>query len=124
MAIETDILILMVTAWSGVIITGLAVWLYLNREILQQPDLNDRLDSLEEGIAQILGALLQKLQHLEELVPSVNLTHNANPLAPLFEAFAKRIVGLNEVQEPNHPRDETGRFNGTPEIQETSTSEI
>jgi len=97
-------------------------WVLWNRQTLGATGLHDRLDELEEGVALILKALLAKLEHLEDLVPSVNLTHNANPLAPLFEALLSRFSG--NVQNPQASRDESGQFNGTPENQIESTSEI
>ena len=95
-------------------------WLAINRHQIGASGLHDRLDDLETAVAQILQALLAKLQNLEELVPQVNLTHNANPLAPLFEALAQNFA--NKVQRPSPSRDDEGRFAGEV-IEDGSTKE-
>ena len=107
---------------------GLVAWVALNRHTLGAEGLHDRLDELEKAVATVLHALLEKLGALEDLVPHVNLTHNANPLQPLFEAIIQRWTSGN-IEEPSISRDESGRFqgelkHGSPQTEEKESAPV
>ena len=93
------------------LMAALVVWFALNRRDLGAASLLERLDELEEGVAMLLKSLLDRLGSLEELVPHVNLTHNANPLQPIFEALANRFSErMNPIVDKPPARGDDGQF--------------
>ena len=101
-------------------IMGFTAWLsrlsyILGSSIENISDTDAQLDEIKEGI-EIVATILNKLP---ELMPQFNM--NTNPLQPIFEAFAQKLSGAQPLMTYNAPRDDEGKFSGTPEEQEKNT---
>jgi hypothetical protein len=97
---------------------GFGIWFShlshkLNRGL---DDLQGRGDDLDE-IREAVEAVVLILNKLPELMPQFSM--NTNPLQPIFEAFASKITGVQQLNTVNAaPRQENGQYATTPTTQE------
>ena len=101
------------TVWQIAFILGLVgfgVWFShlthkLNRGLDEILGRGDDLDEIREAVE----AVVLILNKLPELMPQFSM--NTNPLQPIFEAFAQKITGSQQLSTVNVPRDkETGQY--------------
>ena len=75
-------------------------------------DIHDRGADIDE-IREAVEAVVIILNKLPELMPQFNM--NTNPLQPLFEAFAQKIAGVQQLNTVNVARDEeSGQYASPP----------
>ena len=105
------------TVWQIAFILGLVgfgVWFTVltGRMSTMMHTVEDSGDQLEEikASVELVGEILNRLP---ELMP--NFTMNNNPLQPIMEAFASKIMGVEQLKTVEAPRGSDGRFNGTEE---------
>ena len=105
------------TVWQLAFILGLVgfgIWFShlsnkLNRGLDEIGSRGDDLDEIREAVE----AVVIILNKLPELMPQFNM--NTNPLQPLFEAFAQKIAGVQQLNTVNVARDEeSGQYASPP----------
>ena len=98
-------------------LVGFGVWFShlphkLNRGLDEILGRGDDLDEIREAVE----AVVLILNKLPELMPQFSM--NTNPLQPIFEAFAQKITGAQQLSTVNVPRvKETGQY-ATPQTKD------
>ena len=101
------------TVWQLAFVFGLVgfgIWFsHLSNKLNRRLDeISERGDDLDE-ISEKVEAVAIILNRLPELMPQFNM--NTNPLQPIFEAFASKITGVQQLNTVNAaPRQENGQY--------------
>ena len=103
------------TVWQIAFILGLVgfgVWFTvltgrMSRTIDGVEDTGDQLDEIRESV-ELVAQILNKLP---ELMPQFAI--NNNPLQPLVEAFASKIMGVEQLKTVEAPRNAEGQYYAT-----------
>ena len=91
-------------------LVGFGVWFShltnkLNRGLEEIGGRGEDLDEIREAVE----AVVLILNKLPELMPQFSM--NTNPLQPIFEAFAQKITGVQQLNTVNAaPRQENGQY--------------
>jgi hypothetical protein len=76
---------------------------------------DDQLQEIREAV-EVVATILNRLP---ELLPQFHM--NSNPLTPIFEAFAKKLSGEQQLITHNVERGPDGQFSGTQTEEEINT---
>jgi hypothetical protein len=112
---------------ATLVLDGLTVTLLIGlivEKLRNRNDIDDRLNDIVDGLGVFANEMIARtedLKNLKDFMPDISLV-NQNPLASLGE-FIKSLRGINDnfpTQDFTKPRDDSGQYAATPQIEETA----
>ena len=104
------------------LVTLVCVMVLLWRILIVESSLHERVDDIDSSLGNVVGMMLEKIEHLGSQVPEINMI-NQNPLAMLLEFFKNngppgsqpgKIPGSKFsdgfINTPSPPKGQDGQF--------------